>query len=118
VENYASNRVPCTDAARAGRPAISPGMSTITPITQEPPTDAVERRSETGVFYTREMWASLAISMMWVAVALASIFGPNFVSTTPGGDSTTIPSGIAVGLFASIASWLVAKHGFGHRDPD
>jgi hypothetical protein len=103
----------CTDAARAGRAAVSTGMSTITPITQEPRPEAAERRRESGEFNTREMWASLAISMMWVAVALASIFGPDFVSTTPGGDSTTIPSGIAVGLFASIASWLVAKHGFG-----
>jgi hypothetical protein len=53
---------------------------------------------------------------MWVAVAFAAIFGPDFVSTTAGGDSTTIPSGVAVALFASIASWLVAKHGFRARD--
>jgi peptidoglycan/LPS O-acetylase OafA/YrhL len=59
----------------------------------------------------REMWASLAIGVMWLAVALCAVFGPDFVSTTPGGSTTTIPSGIAVGLFAVI----VAKRGFERR---
>ena len=60
-----------------------------------------------------EMWASLAISAMWGAVAISAVWGPDFVSTSgSGATTTTIPSGIAVALFASISSWLVAKHGF------
>jgi hypothetical protein len=68
----------------------------------------------------REMWASLAICVMWLAVALCALFGPDFVSTSPGGASTTIPSGIAVGLFAVIGTGIVAKRGFerGHDRVD
>ena len=63
-----------------------------------------------------EMWASLAIAAMWIAVAVASVWGPDFVSTGgPGSNSTTIPSGIAVAVFASIGTWAVAKHAFGHH---
>ena len=62
-----------------------------------------------------EMWASLAIFAMWSAVAISAVWGPDFVSTSgSGATTTTIPSGIAVALFASIGTWLVAKHGFGH----
>jgi hypothetical protein len=60
----------------------------------------------------REMWASLAIGMMWLAVALCALFAPDFVSTTPGGSTTTIPSGIAVAVFALIGTSIVAKRGF------
>ena len=60
-----------------------------------------------------EMWASLAIFAMWGAVAISAVWGPDFVSTSgSGATTTTIPSGIAVALFASISRWLVAKHGF------
>jgi hypothetical protein len=62
----------------------------------------------------REVWASLAITAMWVAVAVSAVWGPDFVSTSGAGtSSTTIPSGIAVALFAAIGSWVVAKYAFG-----
>ncbi len=60
----------------------------------------------------REMWASLAISMMWVAVLFDAVYGPNFVSTSSGGNSITIPSAIFVALFAFLASASVAKRAF------
>ncbi len=67
----------------------------------------------------REMWASLAIGVMWLAVVVSALFGPDFVSTTPGGDSTTIPSAIAIALFAVIGTSIVAKRGFApRRDAD
>ena len=59
-----------------------------------------------------EMWASLAISVMWLAVLFTAVFGPDFVSTTPGGATTTIPSAIFVSLFAVLGSAAVAKRGF------
>ena len=79
-----------------------------------PPTSVVpERRHRSVQFLAAEMWASLAITAMWIAVAVTSVWGPDFVSNSgPGGRSTTIPSGIAVALFACIGSWAVAKHGF------
>ena len=62
----------------------------------------------------REMWASLAIFAMWSTVAISAVWGPDFVSTSgSGATTTTIPSGIAVAVFASIGTWLVAKYGFG-----
>ena len=64
----------------------------------------------------REMWASLAITAMWAVVAISAVWGPDFVSTSGSGStSTTIPSGIAVAVFATIGTWVVAKHGFGRR---
>jgi len=60
----------------------------------------------------RELWASLAISMMWVAVLFTSVFGPDFVSMNGSGtQSTTIPSGILVAFFAFLGTASVAKHG-------
>ena len=64
------------------------------------------------------MWASVAIVAMWVAVAVSTAWGADFVSTGSGGNSTTIPAGIAVAVFASIGTWAVAKHGFGDRRND
>ena len=59
----------------------------------------------------REMWASLAISVMWLAVLFASVYGPDFVSTNGSQtQSTTIPSAIFVALFASLATASIAKH--------
>jgi uncharacterized RDD family membrane protein YckC len=61
---------------------------------------------------TTELWASLAIVAIWLAVLFAAIYGGEFVSTTPGGNSTTFPSGVLVALFATIATWPVAKYGY------
>jgi hypothetical protein len=56
---------------------------------------------------------------MWVVVAISAVWGPDFVSTSGAGtNSTTIPSGIAVAVFATIGTWLVAKYGLGRRDKD
>jgi hypothetical protein len=64
----------------------------------------------------RETWASLAITAMWTVVAISAVWGPDFVSTSGSGTtSTTIPSGIAVAVFATIGTWVVARYGFGRR---
>jgi hypothetical protein len=63
-----------------------------------------------------EAWASLAITSMWIAVAATAVWGPDFVSTTgSGSSSTTIPSGIFVAIFAWLGTWVVAKWAFGRR---
>jgi len=62
-----------------------------------------------------ELWASLAISMMWLAVLFDAVYGPAFVSSNGAGtNTTTIPSAIFVALFAFLGTASVAKHGFRH----
>ena len=58
-----------------------------------------------------EMWASLAISVIWLAVLFDAVFGPDFVSSTPGSTSSVIPSVIFIAPFACLATWVVAKYG-------
>ena len=80
---------------------------------------APEQRSWSDQLLVREMWASLAITVMWIVVAVSAVWGPDFVSTSGSGtNSTSIPSGIAVAVFATIGTWFVAKYGLGRRDQD
>jgi len=85
-------------------------------ITQKPARSAPERRRWVAQVLVREMWASFAICVMWLAVLFAGVFAPDIVSTSSGGNSTTIPSGVAVALFASIGTRVVAKYSFARRD--
>ena len=66
----------------------------------------------------REMWAALAIVVIWLAVLFAAVSGSDIVNTSAGGDTSTVPSGVAVALFASLATWPVAKYGFGRGRKD
>lgn len=62
-----------------------------------------------------EMWASLTIIVMWLAVLFDAVFGPDIVTTGAGGGSSIVPSAVAVALFAFLATWVVARYGFGPR---
>ena len=85
-------------------------MSTIS----HPPTGAIREPRWPAMFLVREVWASLAIAAMWIAVAVSAVWGPDFVSSGGSGtNTTTIPSGIAVAMFAAIGTWAVAKYAFG-----
>ena len=64
----------------------------------------------------RELWASLAIVSMWLAVLFTAIFGGDIVNGNAAGDRSTVPSAVAVALFAFLASWGVARYGF-RRSP-
>jgi hypothetical protein len=69
-------------------------------------------------FDARDVWVSLAISVIWLAVILVSLFGPDFRGNGNDGTSTTIPSGIIVALFALFATMSLAKWGLGKRRDD
>ena len=87
-------------------------------IAHEPPAATVPQdRRRLDVFQAREMWAGIAIAAMWIAVVFAAVFAPDIVSNSAT-SSTTIPSGVVVALFATIATRLVAKYGFARRDSD
>lgn len=63
---------------------------------------------------TPEFWGAVAIAFMWLAVLFASIYGGDLVSVNGDGtqSTTTIPSGIFVAFFASLASIAVARRAF------
>jgi hypothetical protein len=86
-------------------------MSTIS----HPPAGIASETHWLSRILVRELWASLAIAAMWIAVVVATLWGPDLVSSTPGGNSTTVPSGIAIAMFATIATWFVAKYGYTRR---
>lgn len=66
----------------------------------------------------RELWVSVAIVAIWLAVAIAAIFGPDIRSFTVSGNNTVVPSAVVVALFALLATWPVAKYGFGTKNGD
>jgi hypothetical protein len=84
-------------------------------ISHEPSGFTQERRPLLSQFLVREMWVSLAISVIWLSVLFDAIFGPNIISTTVGGTSSSVPSAVVLGLFAFLATWVVARHGFRER---
>ncbi|MET9271098.1 hypothetical protein [Kribbella sp. NPDC003557] len=63
----------------------------------------------------REMWATLAIVAMWVAVLFVGVYGGE--ATFHGVDSSfsSIPSVVFVALFAAIGTGSVAKRVFGRK---
>ena len=75
-----------------------------------PPAGAAQEQSWTSLLRLKEVWASLAITAMWIAVAVAAVWGSDLVGSSNDGSSTTIPSGIFVGLFATIGTWALAKY--------
>ena len=62
---------------------------------------------------TREMWASLAISVMWVVDLFVTLYGPNIETSDGAGTNTaSVPSGVVIGLFAFLGTWAVARYAF------
>jgi hypothetical protein len=78
------------------------------------PSDVGEAKKEWS-WQLPEMWASLAIVAMWLAVLFDAVWGPDFVSSTTGGSTTTIPSSIIVEVFAYLGTRVVARYGFGRE---
>jgi hypothetical protein len=66
----------------------------------------------------RDMWTSLAITVIWLAVLFDSLFGPNIYSHDAGGNATIVPSGVAVAFFGLFATVAVAKYGFSKKTKD
>jgi hypothetical protein len=87
---------------------------TTTPIPAEH-----RRRLDLSAARQRDVWVSLAITTIWLAVLFASVFGPDIVTVQggPAGNVSRVPSGVAVALFATIATWALARYAFrGRRD--
>jgi hypothetical protein len=76
-----------------------------------------ERRGSRARFNVPEMWAALAIGVIWLVVLVTALFGPDFVSSGPA-TFTRIPSAIIIAFFAWLATWVIARHGFGRCRSD
>jgi hypothetical protein len=63
-----------------------------------------------------EMWASLAIAVMWLAVLFDALLGPDLVVSNASG-TTTVPSAIIVAFFAYLATRVVARYGLRRPGP-
>lgn len=61
-----------------------------------------------------DAWPSIAIGVMWLAVLVDAVFGPDIVSTVAG-DTTKVPSAVAIAPFAFLGTWIVARYGYGPR---
>ena len=87
----------------------------MTTLSHEPPRVVREERRWWVQLHVPEMWASLTIIVMWLAVLFDAVFGPDIVTNGAGGGSSIVPSAVAVALFAFLATWVVARYGFGSR---
>jgi hypothetical protein len=87
-------------------------MSTIT----HDPGASSARPAWSTVLGLTQMWASLAIVVMWLAVLFDAIYGPDIITSTAGGDASRVPSAVPIAILAFFGTWVVAKHGF--RDTD
>jgi hypothetical protein len=82
-------------------------------MSQGSPQVAQERRPLLPV--VPEMWASLAIAAMWVAVFVTAIWGPDASFHNVDGSGSTIPVAVFVTVFAFLGTWVVARYGFRQR---
>lgn len=88
----------------------------MTSVLHEPSRTVAEPRHWTLQVLVPEMWAFLAIVVIWLTVLFDAVFGPD-IKTNNGvadiGNSATIPSAVVVALFAFLATWVVARYAFG-----
>jgi hypothetical protein len=87
-------------------------------ISHRPSTTVPDRRRLLSYVLVPEMWASLTIAVIWLAVLFDAVWGPDIVNETPGGTNSRVPSAVVVAFFAFLASWVVAKYGFARRRED
>jgi hypothetical protein len=96
--------------------SVTPGRRCeMTTLSHEPSGIVQEKRRVWLQLLVPEMWASLAISVIWLTVLFDAVFGPDIVNSSAGGDHSTVPSAVAVALFAFLATWVIARHGFRHE---
>jgi len=61
-------------------------------------------------------WGVVSIVAMWLAVLFDGVFGGDMIFAGSGNGPTTIPSAVALALFAVIGTASIAKRVFGRRD--
>ena len=87
----------------------------MTAIPHEPSTRVLERPHWwTALFDSTQLWASIAIVAMWLAVLFVGVYGADITANGGGatGGGTSVPSVIVVALFAFLGTGAVAKYGY------
>ena len=59
-----------------------------------------------------ELWAFLAIVVIWLSVLFTAIYGPDIQTNSVAGDHSTVPSVVVVALFAFLSTWAIAAFAF------
>jgi uncharacterized membrane protein len=88
----------------------------MTSVSHETSPTRPERRRRLTELLPREVWASMAITVMWLAVMLDALWGPDMVFANTGMNTTTIPSAVVLAFFAYLGTRVVAKYGLGDRE--
>ena len=65
--------------------------------------------------FVRELWAFLAIAVIWLSVLFAAVYGPDIQTSSTGGDQSIVPSVVVVSLFGFLATWAIAAYGLRAR---
>jgi hypothetical protein len=90
----------------------------MTATMNEPSTARPDRGRTASRLLVPAFWGAVSIVAMWLAVLFDGIFGGDMVFSNPSSGPTTIPSAVAVALFAFIGTTVVAKRAFTRRDLD
>jgi hypothetical protein len=87
-------------------------------LTEHPP-EIVAPASEpdrwTSKVFVPEMWGTVAIATMWLAVLFVGVFGSNIVLHDSSGSSSSWPVVVLVALFAVLGTVPVARRAFRQR---
>lgn len=77
---------------------------------------ASERASWTSKVLVREMWGTVAIAIMWLAVLFVGVFGSNVIILHDvSGSSSSWPVVVVVAFFALLGTVPVARRAFDQR---
>jgi len=90
----------------------------MTSTLHEPATTAPARDGIAARLLVPAFWGAVSIVAMWLAVLFDGIYGGDMIFPNAGSGPTTIPSAVAVALFAFVGTASVAKRAFARRDND
>lgn len=84
----------------------------MTVLHESPATAAVENRITDSWWRLPEIWGTLAIIVMWLAVLFDVVYGGDMTFNDSANGSSTVPSGVVVAICAAFATASVAKRAY------
>jgi hypothetical protein len=86
-------------------------------LSHDPSDQIAETPRRVRSILVTEMWAALAIVVIWLAVLFDAVFGPDILTHDVSGSGATIPSAVVVAFFAFLATRVIARRAFGDERP-